>query len=120
MANNRTSITTLRLSAAILAIAATIALVLIYTLEAAAGTDVVAEPIQELLSIAVTVTIGAYVTVHCRDYLDQRLTDMLTRAVEEAGDRRATEARLDTIEKMAADRLTATIGRPVSRIGSVD
>ncbi len=106
----------MRLSTLIAAITATLALVLSYILEAVANADLVPEPVALLASVTVIVTWLGFFCAHCRDTVIEDSTkkaadilDAINTAVTEAGDQRATEARLDTI---AAFNQVPPQGRP--------
>ncbi len=110
----------MRLITLISAITASLTLVTSYILEAVAKADLVPEPIALLGSVSVIVSWLGYFSAHCRDTVITAVTENSTKraadilvavnaAVEEAGDRRATEARIDTI---AALNQVPAQGRP--------
>ncbi len=110
----------MRFSTLIAAVAATILLTLTYILEGVARADLVPEPVTVLGSVSVVISWLGFFCAHCRDTIIDTLTkraakhtsDVLVAinaAVEEAGDRRATEARIDTI---AAYNQVPPQGRP--------
>lgn len=107
---------TLRLTTLIAAITTTLLLVLAYTLEGVAHKDLVPAPIGLLTSIASGVAWTGFVVAHCRD----TITATIAAAVAEAGGRRATEARIDTIAKLGKTQAPDP-GRPnAHRLGLVD
>jgi hypothetical protein len=121
----RTPFTTLRLSAAIATIATTLTLILTHTMEAAAHQDIVPEPAELLLAMGVLVSAVAWIAAANRDavirHIDQQtatVAQLVADVLDEAGDRHATQARLDTIAAYGAP--TRPSPRPGGRLGVVE
>ncbi len=98
---------TMRLGTIVGATISTCTLIMIYTMEALAHTKLVPQGVNKLLVLATLIFWLSYVAAHCRDHVtrsvSQRAGDILAAidaALEEAGDRRATAARLDTLRQV--------------------
>lgn len=103
------TISTMRLITAAGAAITTVALFMSYGLEAAANIPLVPQHVDTLIRISVVVWWFGFIASYCRDTvsrrIDARAADVLVAiecAVEEAGDRRATTARIDTLRQFQA------------------
>ncbi len=94
---------TMRLRTIVGATITTCTLIMIYAMEALAHTILVPQGVNKLFVLATLIFWLSYVAAHCRDHI----LAAIETAVEEAGDRRATAARLDTLRQVgAADQNT--------------
>ncbi len=107
----------MRLAALLTAIAISVAVVFLHILEATAHAALAPDPVIRLLCLGAILAWIAFLSAHCRDgvnrHADRNTTVILRaidQAVEEAGDRRATDARIDTLAAFDQPRPTARIG----------
>jgi ABC-type uncharacterized transport system permease subunit len=111
----------MRLCALLAAIAGTAALIFAFTLEAAAHTNLVSDAVTTIMAVGVVVAWIAFFCAHCRDSIQAhaerqtaRIVATINTAVDEAGARCATEARIDTLASLAP-----SVVRQPTRLGPV-